>query len=94
MEDNLKELKVGEFFVEKKIITNKQLNDALEMQKDNRDMRLGQILVTQGVLSKGDLIMALEMFLVVTDSTVDIIDEWLEQDEIDMLIEKFKEEKQ
>jgi len=83
--------KVGEFLVENGIITREQLNDALLMQKDNRERLIGEILVTQGVLSKEDLIMALEMFILVTDAHPQHIDEWLDQDEIDLLQEKIKE---
>ncbi|GEM_PF-228674 len=82
--------KVGEFLVENSIITVEQLNDALDMQKDNKERLIGEILVTQGVISKEQLIMAMEMYLLVTGLQPEHIDEWLDQDEIDMLQEKFK----
>lgn len=93
MEENKKhnEILVGKFLVENGIISQEQLDDALEMQKDNPERLTGEILVTQGVLSKEDLIMALEMFLMMTDSEVGHVDEWLDQDEIDLLQEKKKE---
>ena len=80
--------KVGEFLLENEIITEKQLNEALEMQKDNPDRLIGEILVTLGVLSKEELIMALEMYLVVTGVQPKHVDEWLDQEEIDMLMER------
>jgi hypothetical protein len=82
--------KVGEFLVENSIITMEQLNDALEMQKDNPERLVGEILVTQGVLSKEELIMALEMYLMVSGHHPEHVDEWLDQDEIDMLQDKLK----
>lgn len=88
----IRERKVGQFLVENGIVTDDQLSEALLLQKDNPDRLIGEILVTQGVLSKEDLIMALEMFLMVTDSQIEHVDEWLDQDEIDMLLEKKKKE--
>ena len=90
-EDNELHKKVGEFLVENKIITEEQLEDALDMQKDNPERLIGEILVTQGVLTKEDLIMALEMFLMATDSNIEHVDEWLDQDEVDMIISRSKE---
>ncbi len=84
------QMKVGEFLVKNSIITEEQLNDALEMQKDNPERLIGEILVTLGILTKEDIIMALEMFLMVTDGEIDFADEWLDQDEVDLIIERIK----
>ncbi len=90
--DNSKkfEMKVGEFFVENKIITEDQLRDALEMQIDNPERLVGEILVTLGFLTKEDLIMAIEMYLVATDVQPIHVDEWLDQDEVDILMKKLQ----
>lgn len=85
---NDEEYKIGKFFVENGIINNSQLDEALDLQKDNRDRLLGEILVTLGFLSKEDLIMSLEMFMMMTDSDGPGIDEWLDQEEIDMMMKK------
>jgi hypothetical protein len=79
---------VGEFLVENGIISGKQLKEALDMQKDNPERLIGEILVTQGALTKEELIMALEMYLMVTGVQPKHVDEWLDQEEIDMLIER------
>ncbi len=84
------DLKVGEFLVESGIISETQLNEALLLQKDNAERLIGEILVTLGVLSKEDLIMAMEMYLMTTNNQPKHVDEWLDQDEIDMLLEKMK----
>lgn len=86
--------KVGEFLVENAIISQIQLDEALLMQKDNRERLVGEILVTQGVLTKEELIMALEMYLLVTGSQPEHVDEWLDQDEIDLLQEKISHKNQ
>ena len=84
------DLKVGEFLVESGIISEAQLNEALLLQKDNAERLIGEILVTLGVLSKEDLIMAMEMYLMTTNNQPKHVDEWLDQDEIDMLLEKMR----
>ncbi len=82
------DVKVGEFLVQNGIITSRQLDDALEMQKDNPTRLVGEILVTQGILTKEDMIMALEMFLLVTERPINHVNEWLDQEEIDMLMKR------
>lgn len=82
------EYKIGEFFIENGIIDQSQLNEALELQKDNPDRRIGEILVTLGALSKEDLVMAIEMYMMMTDTDNIGIDEWLDQDEVDLMLKK------
>lgn len=83
--DGEKEYRIGRFFVENGIINQAQLKEALELQTYNKDRRIGEILVTMGILSKEDLIMAIEMFMMLTDSDNIGIEEWLDQDEIDLM---------
>ncbi|HNX22938.1 MAG TPA: hypothetical protein PKG60_02750 [Spirochaetota bacterium] len=85
---NADEYKIGKFFTENGIINEYQLNEALELQKDNKERLLGEILVTLGYLTKEDLIMSLEMYMMMTDTDNIGIDEWLDQDEIDMMLKK------
>jgi len=87
------EYKIGRFFIENGIINEAQLKEALELQRDNKDRLLGEILVTMGVLSKEELIMALEMYKMMTDSEDMTIDEWLDQEEIDMVLKKLEAQK-
>ncbi len=93
-DSNGKDYRVGEFLVENGIITREQLDSALAMQEDNNQRLIGEILVTQGVLSKEEMIMAFEMYLMVTDAAVEHVDEWLDQDEIDMIIQRMKEKEE
>jgi hypothetical protein len=85
---NNDEYKIGEFFIENGIIDQSQLNDALELQRDNPDRRIGEILVTLGALTKEDLVMAIEMYMMMTDSDDIGIDEWLDQEEVDLMMKK------
>jgi len=86
-------LKVGEFLLENGLINSDQLDEALLLQKDNPDRVIGEILVTMGVFSKEELIMAMEMYMVSTGFDLNFIDEWLDQDEIDLLSEKIDKQK-
>ena len=87
------EYKIGKFFVENGIINHAQLKEALDLQKDNRERLLGEILVTMGVLSKEELIMALEMYMMMTDTDNMGIDEWLDQDEVDLMLKNIESSK-
>ena len=87
------DLKIGQFLVANGIITKKDLAAALKLQLDNQERLIGEILVTQGLLEKEDLIMAFEMFLIETDSAATHANEWLDQDEIDILLDKIKNDK-
>ena len=89
-EPNKRTKRVGEFLVDNKIITQAQLNDALELQRDNKGLLIGEILVTLGALSKEQLVMALEMYLMETDVLPTHVDEWLDQDEVDMIMDRLK----
>jgi len=89
-----KDLRVGEFLVENGIITDDQLDSALKMQVDNKERLIGEILVTLGFLSKEEMIMAFEMYLMITEAAVSHVDEWLDQDEIDMIMARIEEKEQ
>ena len=82
--------KIGEFFLENSIINQSQLDEALELQKFNKERLVGEILVTMGHISKEKLIMSLEMFIMTTGSDKISINEWLDQDEIDIIIKKLE----
>ncbi|MBP7582929.1 MAG: hypothetical protein KBA61_02765 [Spirochaetes bacterium] len=87
-------LRVGEFLVKSGIITREQLDESLVMQRDNPERLIGEILVTQGALGKEDLIMAMEAYIMTTNPGEIHVDQWLDQEEIDMLMEKMKEQGQ
>ena len=85
--------KIGEFLIEKNIINKSQLEEALDLQKHNKDRLFGEILVTMGYITKEKLIMSLEMYMVMTDSDNIAVNEWLDQDEIDIIIKKLEASK-
>ena len=91
MGDFSKDTRIGAFLVSNEIISQEQLNEALELQRYNKERILGEILVTQGVLTKEELIMAMEMYMMMTGVDSTHVDEWLDQDEVDLLIDKISE---
>jgi hypothetical protein len=84
---------IGEFLVDQGLISEAQRLAALELQKDNPERLIGEILVTMGVLSKEDLVMALEMYMVMYDILPEHVDEWLDQEEVDMLMDRIEDKK-
>jgi hypothetical protein len=84
-------IRVCQFLVDNGIITKAQLDETLSMQNDNPERHFGEILVTLGILSKEELIMAMEMYMMATGSDPNVVDEWLDQDEVDMLLDKINE---
>lgn len=86
--------KVGEFLVENNIITPEQLDEALLLQKDNPELLIGHVLITTGAVTKEQMIMAFEMYLVMTGLTSSRADEWLDQEEIDAIIQNLRNQQQ
>ncbi len=88
--DDSTDKRIGQFLIENEIINEEQLNEALELQKDNPERLVGEVLVTLGTITKETLIMSLEMFMIVNDVLPDHVDEWLDQEEIDLLLDRTK----
>ncbi len=49
-------MKIGEFLVGNNYVTQEELNEALELQKRNKDQYIGEILVKMNVITKKQLI--------------------------------------
>ena len=84
------DVQIGEFLIQNGIITREVFEEASALQRDNPTRLIGEILVTLRAIPKENLIMAIEMYLVMTDSSVQHTNEWLDQDEIDILIAKLE----
>lgn len=83
---------LGLFLVNAGLITQMDLDNALLLKEDNQGRMIGEILVTMGCLTKDNLIMAVEMFMMEND-TNDMAKhpaKWLDQEEIDMILAKLK----
>ena len=79
-------MRIGEYLVKEKYITEDVLQDALIWQKYNKNMLLGEILVKKNELSKEDLEKYIEDYLNICKETVlKETSQWLGQDEVDKL---------
>lgn len=83
-------MKIGEFLVKHHYISQDTLNEALEFQKENKDLRLGEILVRKGAFSKEDLLNYIDHFMQI-NRNVDLREakDWLNQNEVDELFSKY-----
>jgi len=79
-------MRIGEYLVKEKYITEEVLLEALTWQKCNKHMLLGEILVKKKMLSKEDLEKYIEDYLNICKETVlKETSQWLGQDEVDKL---------
>ncbi len=49
-------MKIGEYFVKSNHVTQEKVNEALELQKRNKDQYIGEILVKMNVITREQLI--------------------------------------
>ena len=49
-------MKIGEYFVKSNYVTQEEVNEALELQKRNKDQYIGEILVKMNVITREQLI--------------------------------------
>ncbi len=49
-------MKIGEFIVKNNYVTQEEVNEALELQKCNKDQYIGEILVKMNVITREQLI--------------------------------------
>ncbi len=85
-------MKIGEYLVKEKHITEDVLWQALAVQKRNVSMLLGEIIVEMKELSKADLEKHIEAYLIMCrESVLNETSQWLSQDEVDDLSSQFSE---
>ncbi len=49
-------MKIGEFLIENNYVTQEEVNEALELQKRNKDQYIGESLVKMNVITREQLI--------------------------------------
>ena len=83
-------MRIGEYLVKKKYITQDVLREALIWQKSNKKMLLGEVLIKMKKLSKEDLEKYIEdYFNMCKESVLNETSQWLVQDEVDKLRSHF-----
>lgn len=85
-------MKFGELLSKEGVITPEQLQEALELQKDNAKVPLGEILLTQGILTREQVLYFIEKMIFLTGEIPQMEMEMLDQEEIDVLMAKHKQE--
>ncbi len=85
-------MKIGEYLVKEKYITEDVLQEALSIQKRNVSMFLGEIIVEMNILTKDDLEKHIAAYLIMCkESVLKETSQWLGQDEVDNLSLQFFE---
>ncbi len=49
-------MKIGEYFVKNNYVTQEEVNEALELQKRNKDQYIGEILVQMNIITREQFI--------------------------------------
>ena len=86
-------MRFGEYLLNKEIIVVHQLEDALVMQMDNPQLKLGEILLALGFVTRNQLISLLKNYIQETGKHVDEINDWVTQEEADLLIKEILSER-
>lgn len=76
----------GEILKEEGKLTDEIIEDALNLQKDNPDRKLGEILVTLNYIKYEDIKETLLKQYRSTGAPPKDVDKWLKQDEVDKII--------
>ncbi len=80
----------GEFLVESKKLTKEQVKEALKLQKDNPERKLGEVLVTLNYIRYDDIVETLkQQYRSDGKPPTDVVD-WLSQDQIDKILNSVK----
>ncbi len=90
-------MKIGEYLINEKLITQEYLNEALVLQEREKNMLLGEILVKMGRFSKEDLDKYIQDFMnKLKDTSKETIikdtSQWLSQDDVDKLSSQYFDE--
>ncbi|MDH4201107.1 MAG: hypothetical protein OEV66_12120 [Spirochaetia bacterium] len=86
-------MRYGEYLLDKEIIVLSQLEDALVMQMDNPILKLGEVLLSLGYITKPQLTESLKAYIKETGRNVLEISDWVTQEEADILIKELMEER-
>lgn len=87
-------MRFGELLVEEGLITEQQLQDALDLQRDNPKIPIGEILLTQGVIDREQLLGYIETMIFLTGEIPEEELELLDQSEIDSILLGLSQTKQ
>lgn len=76
----------------KNVISVNQLEDSLMIQMDNPNLKLGEILVSSEIIDKAILQETLKAYIKETGKKVEDVNDWVTQEEADIIIKELTEE--
>ncbi len=87
-------MKIGEYLINEKLITQEYLNEALVLQEHEKNMLLGEILVKMGRFSKEDLDKYIQDFMnkfkdTSKETIIKDTSQWLSQEDVDKLSSQY-----
>ncbi len=82
-------MRIGEYLINEKLITQEYLNEALVLQKQEKNMLLGEILVKKGRISKENLDKYIQDFMNKFKDTSKDTSQWLSQEDVDKLSSQY-----
>ncbi len=84
-------MRIGEFLVSKNYISQKALDEALESQKKDKELRIGEILINNGNVAAESLNEYFVEFLEQNEeASMEEATQWLNQEQADTLFSKYK----
>ncbi|OHB73926.1 MAG: hypothetical protein A2W17_05415 [Planctomycetes bacterium RBG_16_41_13] len=83
-------MKIGEFLVKNNYISQETLNEALRLQKHDKNLRIGELLVKMEAITKKDLLQYINEYIkVAADIDMGEAKDWLSQDQVDNMFSKY-----
>lgn len=83
-------MKIGEFLVKNNFISLETLNEALSLQKHDKNLRIGELLVKMEAITKKDLLQYINEYIkVAADIDMGEAKDWLSQDQVDNMFSKY-----
>ena len=83
-------MKIGEFLVKNNYISQETLNEALSLQKHDKNLRIGELLVKMEAITKKDLLRYINEYIkVAADIDMGEAKDWLSQDQVDNMFSKY-----
>ncbi len=79
-------MRIGEYLILEKLITQADLDNALALQKNDKTIRIGEVLVKNGIISKNALNKCIFEFM----KKAVLASDWLSQVDVDDLFSQYK----
>lgn len=83
-------MKIGEFLVKKNYILQETLDEALNLQKHDENLRIGELLVKMEAITKKNLLQYIDEYIkIASDIDMGEAKDWLSQEQVDKLFSRY-----